>query len=166
MIVILEGNDRAGKTTIANTLVKEDGFRYIHFGPPATNNFGKEFHLALVNELMTEIDAEHPRDLVFDRAHLGELVYGPLDRGETRMTGAQMEQIERLLHNVGTILVWVDTLPAVCHERSLGTTDEAPYSRFEQIHNAYEYAFERSSLMKIRLTDVEAIRTITKWFRV
>jgi thymidylate kinase len=165
MIVILEGNDRAGKTTIAKDLVENDGFRYVHFGPPETSDFGREFHLRIVTELMTEIDSEHPRDLVLDRAHLGELVYGPLDRGEVSMTLDQMSRIETLLLNAGAVLVWVDTPPTVCHERALGTIDQADVSRFEDIHNGYEKAFEKSTLPKIRLTDVNSLRTIIKWFR-
>jgi thymidylate kinase len=165
MIVILEGNDRAGKTTIADALVSEDGFRKVHFGPPETNDFGLEFILRLTEELLTEIDADHPRDLVFDRAHLGELVYGPLDRGVTRMTSDQMSRIENLLLHAGAVLVWVDTPPYICHERAMDTIDQADLSRFEEIHEGYDRAFEESSLPKIRLTDVNSLRTIIKWFQ-
>lgn len=166
MIVILEGNDRAGKTTIANALVEEDNFRCVHFGPPETNDFGTEFHVRLLEELIKEVEAEHPRDLVFDRAHLGELVYGPLDRGVTAMTWGQMAQIERVFQGAGAILVWVDTDPIECWGRATGTSDEAPVERFASVHALYEKAYEQSSLMKIRLIDVDSIRKISKWFRV
>lgn len=85
VIIIVEGVDRAGKTTVANVLSRElkvPVFRNVEFF-----SAGEERHdrgptyetekMWLMLNLIEALDG----DVILDRFHLSELVYGFVDRG-------------------------------------------------------------------------------------
>lgn len=91
---IIEGPDGAGKTTLARCAV---GRAYHHEGPPppdvpALLHYGRRF-------------AEAKTSTVFDRFHVGELVYGPLLRGKSRMSGYDVVLMNRLIRATGSDVV-------------------------------------------------------------
>lgn len=78
MRVILEGPDGAGKTTLAQDLVNHIPFLQIHHeGVPERRDL-LQYYAALLIE---------KDDHVFDRLHVGELVYGPIVRGQEFLGG-------------------------------------------------------------------------------
>lgn len=97
MIIVLEGCDGTGKTTLAEEL-KKLGFSYRHEGPPKT----KDLFTYYTNQLLSVAPG---RDVVFDRLHLGELVYGPVMRGRSELSTYQARLINRLLFARGGVLV-------------------------------------------------------------
>jgi hypothetical protein len=80
--IVLEGPDGSGKTTLAQYLVKNWGYRYVHQGQPTHENMLVEYARIFLEEITQDL-----RPVVFDRLHVGELVYGPLFRGRDRMFG-------------------------------------------------------------------------------
>jgi hypothetical protein len=96
--VILEGPDGAGKTQLAQLLCKVHGFSYHHEGPPPA---GVESLLHYYANILHS--AQKPT--VFDRFHLGEMVYGPILRGQQRLTGAESLLMNRLLHGTGSVVI-------------------------------------------------------------
>jgi hypothetical protein len=118
MLIVLEGTDRAGKTTLADALeaswrqskaadLREPEVRRLHKGPPGRENimlqyeFELEVRLAPILSLSTLV--------ICDRWHVGELIYGPELRGECRLTGPQVVHIEMLLTALGAVKVMCDT---------------------------------------------------------
>ena len=89
-LVILEGPDGAGKTMLANELVKYYGFAKIHQGPfegdPLLDS------LTAVSKGLSE-----GRDLVCDRLHLGERIYGPILRNKDELGDEKQRMLERAL---------------------------------------------------------------------
>lgn len=109
MLIIVEGPDCAGKTTLverlAEQLVKREGelLELRHCGPlrkPAL----EEYELRL-DDYVPGTD----RNIIYDRFHLGEAIYGPLKRGESQMTREMWLHIELNLASKGALLVLVDT---------------------------------------------------------
>lgn len=74
-IVILEGPDGGGKTTLARYLEQHHGFKYIHTGPPRGEDLLEEYGYQLWRATYDS------QPVVFDRLYLGERIYGPVLRG-------------------------------------------------------------------------------------
>ena len=109
MLIVIEGADCTGKTTLARRLASDTGARIIHRGAPTR---------PLPDEYTTDLEdaAVDGPGLVLDRWHIGELVYGPLYRGGTDMTPAIFEQIEDRLLELGAVLIHAtDTVRNVLH---------------------------------------------------
>jgi hypothetical protein len=96
-VVILEGPDGGGKTTLAHALVKR-GFVYRHEGPPPEGVDLIAHYLEILNESI-----ESPVDTVHDRLWLGERIYGPIARGVDRI-GDEGEKLFMRLHRSKKIL--------------------------------------------------------------
>lgn len=108
-VVIIEGPDGAGKTTLCQHLVKR-GFKYFHEGPPPPEGDMLEYYAVKLWKAM------HGRaPVVFDRFHLGEMIYGPIARNVDRVGYYGMRMFRRVFrsHNV---LCTVATPPfATCY---------------------------------------------------
>jgi hypothetical protein len=103
VIICLEGSDLTGKTTLARELATL-GYRYIHNGPPVSDDMFEEYTHQI--ELVRSDE-----NVVFDRLHLGELVYGPVTRGQSRLSLAQARLINRLIFGRGGLIVYCSAPP-------------------------------------------------------
>lgn len=92
--IILEGPDGAGKTTLADALIKL-GYDCASFGVPPTG-LTEEQHLRRYLEPLLNID----HAMVFDRFHLGERVYGDVMRGGSTFTERGEHLLERYLEAI------------------------------------------------------------------
>jgi thymidylate kinase len=92
---MLEGCDGAGKTTLAAALEARHGYAIVHatLSPQGTDLFAK-YRAAL---------ARHG-PLVLDRSFVSELVYGPLERGRSRLTYGQAARLAAVAAARGGIL--------------------------------------------------------------
>lgn len=89
-VVILEGPDGGGKTTLAKKLV-EAGFEYKHEGPPPPGvDLLAHYLRILYDSLMSK------RNVVHDRLWLGERIYGPIVRGVDRIGDEGQTLFDRL----------------------------------------------------------------------
>lgn len=94
-MIVLEGADCTGKTTLAEKLHEELGWEVWHSGA-ATSGYLDFWLKPLIN---------HPnQDLILDRWHLGDLVYGPIWRGQT-MNFQTLMAIELALQVRGATLI-------------------------------------------------------------
>ena len=113
MLILLEGPDGGGKSTLAATIsqhAEEAGVPAAirHTGPP---NPPKRCPFT---EYESELDwddcaaAHDPgRLLILDRHHTGEQVYGPIFRGQSRLTDNGMYHIELALEAMGCVKLMV-----------------------------------------------------------
>lgn len=110
MIVVIEGIDRVGKTTLAKKLVKA-GFIYLKDEFMLQSKFFENFDdyslgkcdsfVALAKKLH-----EEGKNVVIDRLHITELVYGKVKRGKSNQAGCFALDME--LANLGAILCLVE----------------------------------------------------------
>lgn len=123
MMIILEGTDCSGKSTLAGQLATSaelDGKRVVKLaaGPPAGDGDDAmtEYELALLSHLR---GAAMGRDtlVIADRWHLGELIYGPMLRGTCRLSMAQFWHIELYLSALGALRCVVGTDPVTLRTR-------------------------------------------------
>jgi len=106
--IILEGPDRAGKTTIANSL-KKLGYFVVHCEY-------KERHSDIVTHYESLLDiAIDP--IVFDRSFISEVVYGKIQRGGSRLPPQSYENLLRRLSNNGFKVLYVTENQTVLRDR-------------------------------------------------
>jgi thymidylate kinase len=112
VLIIVEGTDLAGKSSLVRDLTRRAmnlnvRVTAIHAGPPGLFvDPLDEYELALLPLRNAALD---PGQLVLiDRWHLGELVYGPLLRGHSRLSAAQFEHIERFLDALGAVRIIIE----------------------------------------------------------
>lgn len=99
-IIILEGADGTGKTTLARLLETKYGFRYHHEGPPPK---GVDLLRYYAHIFYTACKETQP--VVFDRLHVGEAVYGPILRGSIYGM-AEIKLMNRLILAAGANVTW------------------------------------------------------------
>jgi cytidylate kinase len=71
LLILIEGADNTGKTTLASTLAHAASLDYVHQGPPY-NTHTVLHHLKFVGRLL-----EAGTGIVMDRGHWSDLAYGP-----------------------------------------------------------------------------------------
>jgi hypothetical protein len=98
MIIILEGPDGSGKTTLAHDLQQRFNLAYHHEGPPPPN-------VPILDHLGTVLDGYRGKNVVIDRFALGERVYGPIVRGHDSLGADGWKVIRRLMRAVGAMEV-------------------------------------------------------------
>lgn len=91
-VLILEGPDCSGKSTLAKQLATFNGFEYRHLGRPKPN---EDVFRTYTLELWRALKSPNP--VVFDRLYLGETIYGPVMRGGSLLSPLQRLLIERLM---------------------------------------------------------------------
>lgn len=129
MIVVLEGPDLAGKTTFAREL-EADGFEYHHRGP--LDGSAKKAYLDPLDDMATG-------DHVLDRWHLSELFYGPLLRGESKVSPKLLDEIETQLTALGAVRLIVTAPLQVIRDRHAERGDDLlSLEQIEKAHAFYE----------------------------
>lgn len=116
MIIIYEGADGVGKTTAVSLTIEqlheEGGAQVLHRGPPDAHPL-VEYVYAL--EWMQR---QHPSmHIICDRWHWGELIYGPIFRGETTFTSLSLAAVNEYLASVGAIVCFIDEQERVVRQR-------------------------------------------------
>lgn len=95
--IVIEGPDGAGKTRLARFICHRHVMAYHHEGPPPAGASLLHHYGGLL------ANAERPT--VFDRLHLGELVYGPLLRGASGVSSNDLVLMRRLLRGMGVVTI-------------------------------------------------------------
>ncbi len=99
MLVIVEGVDRTGKTSLCERLVYEHGGTVLHFSAPERDP---------IDEYLSAITAYEPGqfpNLFIDRHYLGETVWPTFFKRDTLMTDQKQALIERYLEAKGACCV-------------------------------------------------------------
>lgn len=117
MLIVVEGPDGSGKTTFINelsTAIMEPnvpdspGMYYgsdteiMHSGPLRENP------LAAYELRLKDYDP-YKHNILIDRWHIGELIYGPLLRGRSQLTPGMKKHIDLLLTKLGAVKIFMDT---------------------------------------------------------
>ena len=139
MIVIVEGIDRVGKTTLCNMLVDE-GFKYfkdVYFdGVPITRKIASE-KLRTTLEFLKLFKDEN---IVVDRLHITEFAYGALERN---YTSSEVEFIDKELALLDAVLILVNPINAEDLDRA-----SRVHGKDLTIHNSIFNTFYKVSSIK------------------
>ena len=84
MIIIIEGIDRVGKTTLAKMLSKELGYTIFKDNPKYNVIYtDRVINSEKINLLLTFMELGVLNNVIIDRGHFTEYVYGKIDRHYT-----------------------------------------------------------------------------------
>jgi thymidylate kinase len=122
-LILLEGADLSGKSTLAQALSERwetaTGARAIVWraGPPDPKVSIRDQYERPFFEAQHEVRPNQLDLLICDRWYLGELVYGPLLRGKSRLTPLMQRHLEGVLTSLGALQVVVDVTDEVRAKR-------------------------------------------------
>lgn len=117
MIDVLEGPDLAGKSTLARQLASESpNTEILRQGPPRDGDILEQY-LRPIQRWCYDPMINRPNLLVMDRWHVGELIYGPILRGESLLSLRQGDYIDMVLQTFGARFLYVTAPLRVLEDR-------------------------------------------------
>jgi thymidylate kinase len=134
-MIILEGPDGGGKSTLAANLERLFDFEIHHHGPYPEISDPDE----LADKYVASITRDVVRDVVMDRSWISESIYGPIVRGHSRLSHVHAVALG-MAASVVTRTIVVLALPSFedC-ERACAVREEyAPRDIREKIYEAYQ----------------------------
>ncbi len=138
-IVIVEGPDLAGKTTLIGELQKfhlqaESHTTQVYHAKPPVHHPLDEYVIPLLNH-----DSDEPGDLVLcDRWHIGETVYPRVLRRLTQMDDAVRRYVDLFLRSRGVVTLVLDEPNEVLHWNYARRGDDVHrWTVIEQIADGY-----------------------------
>lgn len=140
MIVIVEGIDRVGKTTLCNKFV-EHGFKLFKDSYFGDMKITKDVALEKLNTSLRFLEIFKNENIVIDRFHMTEFVYGALERN---YTSSEVEIIDKKLSELDAILILV--VPS--DKSDLKRASEAHGKDLEIYQTTFEAFFKVSTIRK------------------
>lgn len=130
-VVLVEGCDGSGKTTMADQLAGRYGFRVVHSSRSPDSIDLAERHRAIISA---------PGRLALDRSFVSELVYGPIFHGRSRLTWPQAIELAQLVADRGGLLVHLTAEPQTIQARLRHRRDgdPLPLALIERIQQQYD----------------------------
>lgn len=126
MLIVLEGADGVGKTTLAQLLAHTMDAEIIHSTRETPNDW--EFFSSIMDEAKT-------RNIIADRFFWGQFVYQT--KAERHLTDAQLTSLEKRLDDEGGKLIYVYAPEQVIKDR-LQARSEIPSLPVEILLNRFE----------------------------
>ncbi len=133
-MIVLEGCDGVGKTTLAARLAAAHGFAVVHSTVTPDDVDIVQRYLAVLGD---------PRRLLLDRSFVSELVYGPLVRGRSRLTLSQVIDLAQVVRDrTGTFVhLTASTTVILARLRNRADATVPTAATIERIQHAYTCIF-------------------------
>lgn len=138
MIIILEGPDGSGKTTLAEQLHKQTGYMLLHRSHSTDTGA-----TSLFDEYAQVIRSG--KNCIMDRSWYSEMVYGPIMRDKSIICYPQMYELERLAAKNGAILIHCTAPENVLWKRCLRRGEDYVTKRdtFHKICDGFDELMHR-----------------------
>ena len=137
MIIILEGIDGSGKTTLAQQISHQTGYPIIHKTQPKDEAEKK----LMIGEYLQVIRTN--KNAIFDRCWYSEMAYGPVMRDTSVITFPQMYELERLAAKSGAMIIHCTGSEAALWQRCQKRGEDYVVCRddFKAIHKNFNDIF-------------------------
>ena len=149
-LTIVEGVDGAGKSTLIDRLNKTES---IHCGPLKRN--------PLDEYIMSLSHYDGGQDIVCDRLHVGELVYGPIYRGESKLTEQMRRYVEMFLESRGAVKITLDApLHEIARRLELRGEDFLQPEDLERVWRFYRHYGSDNGWLVLDNPDVDVVHSV------
>lgn len=138
MVLIIEGPDGSGKTTLAEQLSRQTGWPIEHRSKPET----PEEKERMMGEYIQLVKSS--RNVILDRCWYSEMVYGPVMRDQAYIDYPQMYELERQLAKHGAVIIYCTGPKAALWMRATRRGEDYITSRenFNAICDTYDKLME------------------------
>lgn len=146
-ILIIEGCDKTGKTSLAQMLHRMTGAHVIKVSQPTTDDPLEEYR-----QHVNKLEYARYNFTIFDRFHLGEFVYGPIFRKATPnpfRAGRLEYDLARLC---ASVVLMEDTAEQIKARFAEHGEDFAQAQHVDEILERYEQVYQWSTLNRWRTT--------------
>ena len=155
-LIILEGLDRVGKSTVAEQY-KAKGFELIHQGTPPKGQTSGLF----VEEQVQLISSAAGKDVVLDRSYYGELVWPKVYGRPSLLDEEKLEALREIEKTVGTTRILMHDPSAEKHwKRCVENNEPMTKLQFVQARKLFlelaeKYGFEKKNLLDYKILAVK-----------
>lgn len=146
-LVILEGLDRTGKSTIADYF-ETLGFEKLHMSAPPKGTTSDQY----LQDIVELVSSAANKDMVLDRSHYGELVWPQVYGRKALLDDEAIEMIREIEQSVGVQRLWLTDDDLKGHwQRCVDNKeplDKAQFTRARGLFSsmAQQYGFEKVTL--------------------
>lgn len=159
-LVLLEGLDRTGKSTVA-AYFETLGFEKIHMSAPAKGTTPDQY----MQQMMELLQSAATKDIVLDRTHYGELIWPNIYNRKPLLDEEMIDALRDIENAVGVQRLWMTDDDLKAHwQRCVDNKeplDKAQFTRARGLYStmAQNYGFEKVTLQTFlkQFPDAQAI---------
>jgi len=146
-LVLLEGLDRTGKSTVASYF-ETLGFQIVHLSAPAKDMTSD----AYLQEMSDLLSSAAIKDIVLDRTHYGEMVWPQVYNRPAKLDEEQIDALREIEESVGVQRIWMTDNSIDSHwKRCVDNKEPLDKSQFTRAralfsNMAHKYNFEPITL--------------------
>lgn len=156
-IIIVEGVDGSGKTTLISLIEKaipKHFQKHFHHCGPLTGTVEQEYYDPLTRVRFDTF-------FVGDRWHVGEMIYGPIYRGESKVTKRWKNDIEDLLDRRGSVKVimkpGLDVVTSRLKERG---EDYLQDEHVKEVYDFYDIYAKDNGYILVEETQIDLLESV------
>jgi hypothetical protein len=146
-LIILEGLDRTGKSSVAR-FFENKGFELIHMNAPQKGISNS----AYLDEIVQLLMSTSGRDVVLDRSHYGELIWPAVYGRESKLTEEDFDMLREIEEGLDTTRVLMHDPNSDAHwQRCIDNKEPLTKVQFVKARSLYssmadKYGFDRRTL--------------------
>lgn len=146
-LIILEGLDRTGKSSVAQ-FFQDKGFQIVHMSAPPKGTSNSTY----MGEMIDMLTSFAGRDVVLDRSHYGELIWPAVYGRESLLTEEDIEALREIEDSLDVERILMHDPNVDAHwKRCVDNKEPLTKIQFVKARNLYysmadKYAFSRKTL--------------------
>jgi dephospho-CoA kinase len=162
-LIVLEGLDRTGKSTLAKKFESE-GYEIIHMSAPSKKYREPGYTgPSYLDDMMDLLHHATTRDIVLDRSHYGELIWPHIYSRDAALNEEDIETLREMEEAVGVRRILMHDPDVESHwNRCVANNEPLTRPQFLRARTLYERMAKQYGFEKIVLTDIPEFKITTQ----